>query len=531
MDSQRYNITFEGKIVDGVDMEIAKGNLQRLFKTDRATVDKLFSGKRTVLKKDVPAESVKKYLAALTNAGVECTTDPDLSSAAAPVAPGPSPAIAPAKQAAPAATPTPTKTPAEDSGPANPYAPPKQNTVVDQQVFCRSCGAKIDATASSCPQCNTRQLVGKPKSKVTAALLAIFLGFLGIHRFYLGQWVGIIYLLFGFIAWPVAWIEAIVFLLTDRDRWEKKYGNVVGVGAAMMIVAAVVFIAIIGILAAIAIPQYNDYVQRLKVSQSISAVQPVIDQVAEFGKREKYFPNSNTEAGLVDDLSDESLTSLVVSENGVITMTFGSDNNHLLDGKTLLYVPSLVDNTVQWDCSGGTLGKQLRPPQCRDGNYSGQQVAVNRQWVIADDNLTKMSVPTSWEEHPEFTEVAGIEYANLQREQYLVVISEPKTDFTSNTDVFGYNDLLQQNLRDSISNLQVKYLGEVQINGMNGLKYELKGEIDNLKIVYLQVALEGEDHFHQLLFWTLPSRWRSNLELFEEALVSFAECPGGCSGL
>jgi hypothetical protein len=214
----------------------------------------------------------------------------------------------------------------------------------------------------------------------------------------------------------------------------------------------------------------------------------------------------------------------------VITMTFGSDNNHLLEGKTLLYMPSLVDNTVQWDCSGGTLGKQLRPPQCHDGSYSGQQVAVNRQWVIADDNLTKMSVPTSWEEHPEFTEVAGLEYANLQREQYLVVISEPKTDFTSNTDVFGYNDLLQQNLRDSISNLQVKYLGEVQINGMNGLKYELKGEIDNLKIVYLQVALEGEDHFHQLLFWTLPSRWRSNLELFEEALVSFAECPGGCSG-
>jgi Tfp pilus assembly protein PilE len=297
-----------------------------------------------------------------------------------------------------------------------------------------------------------------------------------------------------------------------------------------MIVAAVVFIGMVGVLAAIAIPQYNDYVQRSKVWQSINTVQPAINKVAEFGKREKYFPNSNTEAGIVDDLSGESLTSLVVSENGVITMTFGSENNHLLDGNTLLYVPSLVNNTVQWDCSGGTLAGPLRPPQCLDGNYSGQQVAVNRQWVMAEDNLTKMRVPTSWKHHPEFTEVAGIEYANLQREQYLVVISEPKTDFTSNTDVFAYNDLLQQNLRDSMENLQVKYLGEVKINGMNGLKYELRGEIDNVKIVYLQVALEGEGHFHQLLFWTLPSRWHSNLGLFEEALVSLAECPGGCSG-
>jgi TM2 domain-containing membrane protein YozV len=484
MDSQRYNIIFEGKIADGVDMEIAKGNLQRLFKADRATVDKLFSGKRTVLKKDVPAETVKKYQAALTNAGLECTTDPDLSLAAAPIAPGPSPAIAPAKQAAPAATPPPAKTPAEDNGPVNPYASPKQNTVVNQQVFCRSCGAKIDATASSCPQCDTRQLVGKPKSKETAALLAIFLGFLGIHRFYLGQWVGLIYLLFGFIAWPVAWVEAIVFLLTDRERWEQKYGNVVGGGAAMMIVAAILFIGIIGILAAIAIPQYNDYVQRSKVWQSIDAVQPAIDKIAEFGKREKYFPNSNTEAGLVDDLSGESVTSLVVSENGVITMTFGSESNRLLDGKTLLYVPGLVDNIVQWDCSGGTLTRQLRPMQCRDGNYSGQQVVVNRQWVIADDNVTRMRVPTSWKKHPELTDVAGIEYANLQREQYLIVMSEPKARFTSGADVFGYNVYLERNLRDAVENLQVKYLGEVEINGMNGLKYEMRGEVDNIKRIW-----------------------------------------------
>ncbi len=513
MDSQRYNIIFEGKVADGVDMEIAKGNLQHLFKIDRATVDKLFSGKRTVLKKDVPTDTLKKYQTALTNAGVECTTDPNIPTAAAP-----------------AATPPPAKTPPEDSGPVNPYEPPKQNAVVNRQVFCRSCGAKIDATASSCPQCDTRQLVGKPKSKVTAALLAIFLGFLGIHRFYLGQWVGIIYLLFGFIAWPVAWVEAIVFLLTDRERWEQKYGNVIGGGAAMMIVAVFLFIGIIGILAAIAIPQYNDYVQRSKVWQSINEVQPAIDKVAEFGKREKYFPNSNTEAGLADDLSGEFLTSLVVSENGVITMTFASESSRLLDGKTLLYMPSLVNNTVPWDCSGGTLAKQFRPTQCRDGNYSGQQVAVNRQWAIADDNVTRIRVPTSWKKQPELTDIAGIEYANLQREQYLIVISEPKADFTSSTDVFVYNDLLEQNLRDSIDNFQVKYLGEVKINGMNGLKYEMRGEIDNIKIAYLQVALEGENHFHQLLFWTVPNRWRTNLELFEEALVSFKECPGGCSG-
>ena len=63
MDSRRYTIIFEGKLAEGVDLETAKAKLQALFKTDRGTVDKLFSGKRTVLKKDVSVEVVKKFQA------------------------------------------------------------------------------------------------------------------------------------------------------------------------------------------------------------------------------------------------------------------------------------------------------------------------------------------------------------------------------------------------------------------------------------------------------------------------------------
>ena len=52
-------------------------------------------------------------------------------------------------------------------------------------VFCRGCGKEIHKTATSCPHCGA--VYGASKSRITAALLAFFLGGIGIHKFYLGK--------------------------------------------------------------------------------------------------------------------------------------------------------------------------------------------------------------------------------------------------------------------------------------------------------------------------------------------------------
>ncbi len=64
------------------------------------------------------------------------------------------------------------------------------------------------------------------KSKVTAALLALFLGGLGIHRFYLGQTMtGLLYLVFcwTFIPYLIALIDFFVFIFMSEDRFNFKY--------------------------------------------------------------------------------------------------------------------------------------------------------------------------------------------------------------------------------------------------------------------------------------------------------------------
>ncbi len=93
-------------------------------------------------------------------------------------------------------------------------------------VFCRGCGGELHETAIACPQCGARQASSRTeKSKITAGLLALFLGGLGIHRFYLGQWWGIFYLLFiwTFIPPIIALVEGIVFFCTSDEAWAAKY--------------------------------------------------------------------------------------------------------------------------------------------------------------------------------------------------------------------------------------------------------------------------------------------------------------------
>ncbi len=66
------------------------------------------------------------------------------------------------------------------------------------------------------------------KDKNVAGILALLFGFLGIHRFYLGQTgLGIVYLIFCLvpIIWLIAFVDAILFFVMDKDTFDMKYNR------------------------------------------------------------------------------------------------------------------------------------------------------------------------------------------------------------------------------------------------------------------------------------------------------------------
>lgn len=116
-------------------------------------------------------------------------------------------------------------------------------TLGANRKHCFACANILDVRAELCPKCGVRQpgmaafpppvlmqpAVAAPyttKSKTAAALLAFFLGGIGIHKFYLGQTgAGIVYLLFcwTFIPSFVAFIEFILLLAMSDADFARKH--------------------------------------------------------------------------------------------------------------------------------------------------------------------------------------------------------------------------------------------------------------------------------------------------------------------
>ena len=128
--------------------------------------------------------------------------------------------------------------------------PPQAATLGPNKKHCFACANILDVRAELCPQCGVRQpfvpaMAPPPmpphamvyagnqqpvpytsKNKVTAGLFALFLGGLGIHKFYLGQvGSGIVYLLFcwTFIPGIIAFVEAIILLTMNDQEFARKY--------------------------------------------------------------------------------------------------------------------------------------------------------------------------------------------------------------------------------------------------------------------------------------------------------------------
>lgn len=92
-------------------------------------------------------------------------------------------------------------------------------------VFMNAGGGGGSAAAAAVAAVPTA-LVGT-KSRGVAILLALFLGGLGAHKFYLGQPIwGILYLIFcwTFIPSLIAFIEAIGYMLTSSATFARRYG-------------------------------------------------------------------------------------------------------------------------------------------------------------------------------------------------------------------------------------------------------------------------------------------------------------------
>lgn len=133
------------------------------------------------------------------------------------------------------------------------------------------------------------------------------------------------------------------------------------------LIELMIVVAIIGILAAIALPAYQDYTARSQMSEALSLAGGARTAVSEFYTSNGQFPTNNTSAGLANanQITGKYVAEVAVSR-GVITATMQSTGiSEGIRGTTLVLSPTTSAGAVDWICKAGTVDAKYLPSSCR----------------------------------------------------------------------------------------------------------------------------------------------------------------------
>ena len=136
------------------------------------------------------------------------------------------------------------------------------------------------------------------------------------------------------------------------------------------LIELMIVVAIIAILAAIAVPAYQNYLIRAQVSEGTSLAGAAQTGIAEFYSNYGRLPGSNSSAGVPSSgsITGKYVSNVLVDTTGKVKVTYGLASNAKINGDFLYFSPVTTSGGISWTCTtstGTNVPAQYLPTTCR----------------------------------------------------------------------------------------------------------------------------------------------------------------------
>jgi len=139
--------------------------------------------------------------------------------------------------------------------------------------------------------------------------------------------------------------------------------------------------------------------------------------------------------------------------------------------------------------------------------------------VTSTDGKVQLTVPPGWKTQ-NLNDQAIIQVAKAREELYTIVIASNKVDFDDNVGVDDVVSLVQRDMKSTVENAEISDSSPIEINGLSGKQFEVKGSVDMLKVTYIYYVIDTKETFYQVMSWTLTSRFQKNAPILREVMSS-----------